>query len=457
MPGPEVDCHYAQVLNVIYNGVAGTTVKVYLETPPSKLLNTYTNVQPGQVLNTSSMNVGENKFKSKTYFTVDNGSTIETYEAHTSCSVPLLGLDFGDFHVTGFQNANGTSYDEATSGPNASVVASASATGGAAPYTYAWSNSLTGSTINFNVAQNTSMYVTVTDANGCTATAAHQVNVVDIRSANYPDKVIMCHKPNTVDAHEHDVKIEDIAKKISEGWTLGPCGYDFSQANACGSVVELPCECNSGVQAMALVYDGPAGVDVDFYNEDKIDASELIKSYTNVQPGDSLLAYSMEIGESKFSKFGVAVDGVFLTDFHISCSVPVQGLTAGDLTVYGFVDGNGSACHMPAPPTPPASCACDGKIIEMTVIYGGPNNASISVGPNSSGSNPYSKSNVQTGDTLIIPLGNIGNSWYYIVNNVQDANIHASCSDDIMGNINASKSNFGSLGNYLCLLPAPGS
>ncbi|NNM15658.1 MAG: T9SS type A sorting domain-containing protein, partial [Bacteroidia bacterium] len=37
---------------------------------------------------------------------------------------------------------------------------------------------------------------------------------------------------------------------------------------------------------------------------------------------------------------------------------------------------------------------------------------------------------------------------YYIVNGVQDAYMHASCSDEIMGNVNASKSDFGSLGNY---------
>ncbi|MBT8196317.1 MAG: T9SS type A sorting domain-containing protein, partial [Bacteroidia bacterium] len=447
MPGPEVDCHYPQIMDVIYTGVSGITVKVYRDTPPKELLNTFYNVQNGQTLTTSSMNIGEKKFDSKTYFTVDNGTSVTTNEAHTSCSDPLLGLEFGDFHVTGFQNADGTSYSEATHGAKASATVTANAFSGTAPYTYSWSNGMTGANINIYVADNTILTVTVTDANGCSATASHQINVIDIRSTNYPDKVLMCKDPLT-NPYQKEVKVEDIAKKLAYGWTLGPCGYDFSQPNACGSVVELPCECNSGVQAMALIYDGPANVDVDFYNEDKIDADELIKSFTNVQPGDSLLAYSYEIGENKFSKFGVAVDGVFLNDFHLSCSVPIQGLTAGDLTVYGFVDGDGSACHMPAPPAAAANCDCDGKITEMTVIYDGPANATVSVGPNSSGTNPYTKTGVNPGDTLIVNLGNIGNDWYYIVNGVQDAYMHASCSDEIMGNVNASKSDFGSLGNY---------
>ena len=96
----------------------------------------------------------------------------------------------------------------------------------------------------------------------------------------------------------------------------------------------------------------------------------------------------------------------------------------------------------------PPSCDCDGKIIEMTVIYDGPAGATVSVGPNSSGSNPFTNQNTQPGDTLIINLGNIGNDWYYLVNGSQDGNIHASCSDDILNNVNSSKSDFGHLGSY---------
>ncbi|NNC94214.1 MAG: HYR domain-containing protein [Chitinophagales bacterium] len=120
-----------------------------------------------------------------------------------------------------------------------------------------------------------------------------------------------------------------------------------------------------------------------------------------------------------------------------------DGYVLGDCSV-SFDPGS---CGSSTPPTP-TICDCDGKIIEMTVVYDGPNNATVKVGPNSSGSNPTTFTNVQNGDTLSANLGNIGNNWYWSVNGVVDADIHTSCSDDILGNVNSSKSDFGGLGNY---------
>ena len=128
---------------------------------------------------------------------------------------------------------------------------------------------------------------------------------------------------------------------------------------------------------------------------------------------------------------------------------PAQSSNDGTFLVIGHVDENGNLCGSVGNYTPPpAPCACDGKIVEMTVIYGGVSPAGISVGPNSSGLNPFTMNLVMPGDTLNIALGNIGNDWYYLVNGVKDATMHASCSDDILGNINSSKSDFGSHGTY---------
>ena len=69
-------------------------------------------------------------------------------------------------------------------------TAAATASGGATPYTYAWSNGAT--TQNVNALAPNTYTVTVTDANQCTATAS-----VDI-SENELFLVINCHKKNPI-------------------------------------------------------------------------------------------------------------------------------------------------------------------------------------------------------------------------------------------------------------------
>ncbi|GAA4898666.1 hypothetical protein GCM10023311_24640 [Flaviramulus aquimarinus] len=98
-------------------------------------------------------------------------------------------------------------------------------------------------------------------------------------------------------------------------------------------------------------------------------------------------------------------------------------------------------------PTSSDNCNdCDGKITEMSVAYDGPAGATVVVTGDKGGSQTFN--NVQPGDTLTATLGDVGNWWYWSVNGEDDASIHTSCSDDILGNVDAEKSDFGSLGNY---------
>lgn len=84
----------------------------------------------------------------------------------------------------------------------------------------------------------------------------------------------------------------------------------------------------------------------------------------------------------------------------------------------------------------------------MSVVYHGPSGATITVGDDEDGNNSTTFSDVQYGQILEADLGEIGNWWYWSVNGSVEASIHTSCSDDILGNVNAEKSIFGDMGDF---------
>jgi hypothetical protein len=126
------------------------------------------------------------------------------------------GLAAGTYSVT-VTDANGCSYSDAitltqpgpvtvTCSPNTTVyygwsqtacatLVANGVTGGCAPYTYAWSNGATTATQTVCPTVSTDYTVTVTDANGCTATCVTRVCVIDVRCGNDLQKIEICHNP----------------------------------------------------------------------------------------------------------------------------------------------------------------------------------------------------------------------------------------------------------------------
>lgn len=103
--------------------------------------------------------------------------------------------------------------------PASSITMSASASGGTPAYSYSWSSGSMVSTATVSPLVNTTYSLTVTDANGCTATAAKAINVIDVRGGNKNDKVKICHNSNTL-----TVDGSSIAAHLAHGDMLGACG-----------------------------------------------------------------------------------------------------------------------------------------------------------------------------------------------------------------------------------------
>ena len=102
--------------------------------------------------------------------------------------------------------------------PASSITLTVNVSGGAPNYSYAWSNGSLSSSATLSPTTNTIYAVTVTDANGCQGTANKAISVMDIRGGNKLDKVVICHKQNTI-----VINPDSAPAHLAHGDMLGAC------------------------------------------------------------------------------------------------------------------------------------------------------------------------------------------------------------------------------------------
>ncbi|UGU18219.1 DNRLRE domain-containing protein [Sinomicrobium kalidii] len=126
------------------------------------------------------------------------------------CSVNPITISIsGDNKVyTGYKNANCTTLSAAVSG-------------GTGNYSYSWNTGETTRDIQVCANETTTYTLTVTDGSGCSATEDFMVyteNVIEKSNKNNTDKIVLCHKGQTIYIAENAV--EDL---LYEGAVLGKC------------------------------------------------------------------------------------------------------------------------------------------------------------------------------------------------------------------------------------------
>lgn len=131
-------------------------------------------------------------------------------------------------------------------------------TKGTAPYTYNWSDGSSNSTLNACPSQTTDISLTVTDANGCTASDDVHICVTDVRcwaGNSNVQKVEVCHKNNKTLC----VSSRAVATLLRIGGSLGDC----SEKDNCNYV------------------DGTARMASNFNTIDDVKGNVIIDSYVN--------------------------------------------------------------------------------------------------------------------------------------------------------------------------------
>ncbi|NNC94369.1 MAG: hypothetical protein HKN92_02325, partial [Chitinophagales bacterium] len=286
-------------LSVQFNGSNGSTVKVYNKSDKSILINTFNNVNTGDILFVDASGLSDGEFESSTYFEVVGNSALTSI--HTSCSQQIDGLTFGDFTVVGYTDGSGNVCNSLVCSGSIDVTV----TTGTPPYLYCWSNGSNSEDLTGVCAGTYSL--TVSDQNGCSS--VHSFTV-----AEQPSPITI--SGNVVDA------------------------------SCTGIINPMNCPCSGKMTNLSLQFDGANGSTVKVYT--KSDMNTLINSYHNLNNGDIFFvdASGLSDGEFESSTYFEVVGTSGLTSIHTSCSQQIEGMSFGDFTVVGYTDGSGNVCNV---------------------------------------------------------------------------------------------------------------
>lgn len=119
--------------------------------------------------------------------------------------------------------------------PQSCTALSATASGAAGPYTYLWSTGATTNTLNVCPTVTTTYTVTVTSAQGCTATDQVVVNVVDVRCGPNGNKVIVCRN-----GIQKCINLNQVGTHLAGGWSLGACANKSGESLSVTEEVVTP-------------------------------------------------------------------------------------------------------------------------------------------------------------------------------------------------------------------------
>ncbi|MEJ7820701.1 MAG: Ig-like domain-containing protein [Chitinophagaceae bacterium] len=106
--------------------------------------------------------------------------------------------------------------------PASSITLTPNVTGGTPAYSYMWSTGTLTSGVTVSPVVNTTYTLTVTDANGCTATANKSIVVVNVAGIKNAGNVMICHNTNG-QMSTLEVEQNTVAAHLAHGDLLGTC------------------------------------------------------------------------------------------------------------------------------------------------------------------------------------------------------------------------------------------
>ncbi|MCP5522026.1 MAG: hypothetical protein H7A46_10815 [Verrucomicrobiales bacterium] len=241
--------------------------------------------------------------------------------------------------------------------------------------------------------------------------------------------------------------LSDVPLNLSESPTdMMSCLVETLRAANAAISVEFGCAkaecqpCDGKVTQLTLYYSGDDAHIVAVAGKKK---SPQVVFDGSLTAGDSFTI----VGQDDNGTLGVEVNFYVVTDtgcyreiasIHTSCSQPIgPGLVAGPFTVLeGYSLNGGLLCEVQEPP--PADCQpCDGKVTSLTIQYTGADTPVITVldkRGNELGTVQLDGTGIFTVDGADLGVddkGTLGTQITLLVNGVETASIHTSCSQPI--------------------------
>ncbi|WP_177419532.1 SdrD B-like domain-containing protein [endosymbiont of Lamellibrachia barhami] len=261
---------------------------------------------------------------------------------------------------------------------------------------------------------------TITDANGAYGFIAlcPGSHTVDIDPATLPAGMIQSYDPDSVLDGMADTIL------ISGGSDLT---LDF------GYYEDLPvvCSvCDGKVTELTLKYNGATAGYVEVSQK-----KGGIVFFGMVLPGETFSFSGTDKKGTLGTEITITVDGALDAKIHTSCSKPIgPGLIAGSFEVIEGVSRNGgNLCPVDGAPPPPATCDCDGKVVNLTLKYNGATPGYVEVSQKKGGI--VFSGMVQPGEEFSFSgtdkKGTLGTEISITVDGSLDTKIHTSCSKPI--------------------------
>ena len=355
---------------------------------------------------TVAVNPGQDKLEKDLEITA-NGVT---GEIHTSCSQDILGGTFGSITVVAHVDTDG---NLATLENCGSVQGSdCKCEGGMTSVTFTFAGDLTDLTTNSG---------SIADNGDGTFTVA--VNP----GQDKLEKNLVINGAEIHTSCSQDILGVTFAGGITVVGYIDTKG-NITSVDGCGQLPPGPdCECDGGIVSATFTYEGTLPI---------LSSDDNNAAFTD--NGDGTVTLATFDGD-KLSNPDIFVNAINEGEFHASCSQNLLGKMYGVLTVISYIDAEGGEISLENCPADPVECDCSGGLRSITLAYTG--SGSLSTNSGSITDNGNGTFTISTSDKLEKDLE-------ISVNGVVEAIVHTSCSDDILGNVNASKSSFGDSGAF---------
>ncbi|WP_188621361.1 beta strand repeat-containing protein, partial [Flavobacterium suaedae] len=346
--------------------------------------------------------------------TVIGGNPPYTYAwNNTATTEDLSGLSEGTYSVTVTDAKGCTATESVVVGAPPAIIANAVATpvncnggndgavdltvtGGTAPYTFVWNNTATTEDLAGLTAG--TYEVTVTDANGCTATESVEVTEPTVLVASGVATNVSCNAgtDGAVDltvtggtapytfVWNNTATTEDLA-----GLTAGTYDVTVTDANGCTATESVEV-----TEPTAIVVDVVVNTNVTCNGGSTGDASITVTGGT--------------------APFEVIVNGTTFSNIPDNTTLPIGGLSAGTYPV-NVTDGNGCTATSSITITEPTALVASGNV-DANVSCNGGNDGAITVNV-TGGTGDYSYAWTGMEEVTVVSQGfEATGSWNYLIN-----------------------------------------